>query len=77
MNIIKTANEATGLTDQQIADIRRMMPSSPVRQLIEYDIDYAIQNLDIGAALKTVEDFHFHRGIKEGLSRAKGLLSKK
>ena len=75
MEIFKTATEATKLDAMQIAEIRRVMPTSPLKLIIEYDIEVALQSRALNIP-KTPEDFHFERGIREGLSIAKGLLQK-
>lgn len=76
MSIIKSATEATGLDETQIREIRRVIPDSPMKKVFAYDIEHATYMRQMNMP-KTVEDFHYERGVREGLSIAKGLLERK
>lgn len=75
MTIIKSITEATGLQELQIAEVRKAMPTSPLKLVIEYDIEKQIHERANNIP-KTQSDFDYERGIREGLSIAKGLLNK-
>ena len=61
----------------QIDEIRRVMPTSPLKLLAEYDMEHEIYIRQINDTPKTLEELHFQRGIREGLNIAKGILNRK
>ena len=65
------------MPQSQIDEIRRVMPGSPFKLLIEYDIQLEILRRQLTEEPKSSEDFHYFRGIREGLNIASGLLNRK
>lgn len=76
MSFFKTIEEAIGATPDEIKRIRVALPTSPIKRLLEYDIEMEIFNRTQGDAAKTLEDLHYQRGIREGLKIAKGILNR-
>jgi len=76
VSIIKSASEATGIDETNIREIRRVFPDSPARKLASYDLEYALAMRDNNTS-KTVEEFHYERGVREGIRIAKGILERK
>lgn len=72
MDIIKTRAEATGISDAEASDVYRLMPASPFRRVIEYDLCRR-RELERQSPVRTDKQ----EGIIEGLTVAIGLLNQK
>lgn len=60
----------------QIDSVRRAASQNPLRKLLVYDLDYAIAMRGITEIPKTFEEFHFERGIREGMKISQGIIQK-
>ncbi len=73
----KTIHEALGLTPDEVKRIEAALPDSPLKRYVEYEIEKTQFNLTMGNAAKTIEDLNFERGVREGLTIAKGILNRR
>jgi len=65
------------MSDSQIREICRVMPDSPLKKYIEYQLEKTVLDRRMNFDPKTQADFDFNRGVIEGLNIAKGILNRK
>lgn len=73
----KTIHEALGATPDEVKRIEAALPDSPLKRYVEYQIEKTQFERTIGNTAKTVEDLNFERGVREGLTIAKGILNRR
>ncbi len=76
MSIIKTIEQATGMTATQIAEVRRALPISPLKRYVEYELEKTQYDRVIASKPKTEAEVNFENGVREGLDIAKGILNR-
>lgn len=65
------------MPETQIAEIRRNLPTSPLKRLVEYEIEKTRLDRMMNNRPKDQNEVEFERGVQEGLSIAKGILNRK
>lgn len=74
--LLKTIQEALGITTDEIKRVEQAMPQSVFKRYVEYKIEKVAFERATNNLSKTVEDINFERGVQEGLNIAKGILNR-
>lgn len=77
MDLIKSRTEATGMSEQEIAEFWRLMPESPYRKIFEYELKVRTEQetTKLQSDL-TFDQYHKQKGVIEGIKIALGILSR-